>query len=216
VIEISSLRANQWLRLPLPKWPNWIGVFPPSPEDGNRSSFRNVVFYSFQNTGHWTKSKNPVILTVTIVSLSKYCNLDARSIARQRLSKQARNKRGQQHSRRGVFYVVRATQQKCFLCGPRHPTVQELFSAWSVLRLYNENVFAANSTESRTKGIIIVAERRKQSGLGLGAQKSTGGQKTLRVIWRLHVCYSAVVLGVCDLGRPLWFPCFPVLQTSEG
>jgi hypothetical protein len=27
--------------------PNRVGIFPPSPEDGNRSSFRNVVFSSF-------------------------------------------------------------------------------------------------------------------------------------------------------------------------
>jgi hypothetical protein len=34
----------------------------PPLEDGNRSSFRNVVFSSFYNTGRWTKSKKPVIL----------------------------------------------------------------------------------------------------------------------------------------------------------
>jgi hypothetical protein len=35
----------QWLRLTLSKGPNWVGVFsPPSPEDGNGCSFRNVVF----------------------------------------------------------------------------------------------------------------------------------------------------------------------------
>jgi hypothetical protein len=32
---------------------------PPSPEDGRRSSFRNVVFSRFYNTGRWTKSKKP-------------------------------------------------------------------------------------------------------------------------------------------------------------
>jgi hypothetical protein len=38
----------QWLGLALSKEPNRAGVFPsPSPEDGNRSSFRNVVFSSF-------------------------------------------------------------------------------------------------------------------------------------------------------------------------
>jgi hypothetical protein len=53
----------QWLRLALSKGPNWLFVFPPNtPEDGNRSSFRNVVFYSSYNTGRWKKSKNPVIL----------------------------------------------------------------------------------------------------------------------------------------------------------
>jgi hypothetical protein len=37
----------QWLRLALSKGPNWVGVFPPSPENGNRFGFRNVVFSSF-------------------------------------------------------------------------------------------------------------------------------------------------------------------------
>jgi hypothetical protein len=37
---------NPW-RLALYKGPNRVGVSPPSPEDGNRSSFLNVVFSSF-------------------------------------------------------------------------------------------------------------------------------------------------------------------------
>jgi hypothetical protein len=36
----------------------------PSPEDGNRSSFRNVVFSSFLEYRWWTKSKNPVFPSV--------------------------------------------------------------------------------------------------------------------------------------------------------
>jgi hypothetical protein len=52
----------QLLRLPLSKWPKWVGIFPPSPEDGKRSTFPKVVFSSFKNTGRWTKSNNPVIL----------------------------------------------------------------------------------------------------------------------------------------------------------
>jgi hypothetical protein len=38
----------------------------PSPEDGNRSSFRNVVFLSSNSleSGRWTKSENPLILCV--------------------------------------------------------------------------------------------------------------------------------------------------------
>jgi hypothetical protein len=38
----------------------------PSPEDGNRSSFRNVVFLSPNSleSGRWTKSENPLILCV--------------------------------------------------------------------------------------------------------------------------------------------------------
>jgi hypothetical protein len=38
---------TQWLRLALTKGRNRIGVSLPLPEDGNRSSFRNVVFYSY-------------------------------------------------------------------------------------------------------------------------------------------------------------------------
>jgi hypothetical protein len=34
----------QWLRLALSKGPNRIAVSLPSPENGNRYSFRNVVF----------------------------------------------------------------------------------------------------------------------------------------------------------------------------
>jgi hypothetical protein len=36
----------QWLRLALSKGPNKVGTCLPSPEDGNRSSFGNVVFSS--------------------------------------------------------------------------------------------------------------------------------------------------------------------------
>jgi hypothetical protein len=46
------------------KGPNRVG-FPPSPEDRSRSSLRNVVFSSLQNTGRWAKSENPVMLSVT-------------------------------------------------------------------------------------------------------------------------------------------------------
>jgi hypothetical protein len=35
-----------------------------SPEDGNRSSFRNVVFSCIYNSRRWTKPTNPVILNV--------------------------------------------------------------------------------------------------------------------------------------------------------
>jgi hypothetical protein len=40
-------RQSQCDRLDLSKGPNRVDVFPPSPEDRNRSSFRNVVFSSF-------------------------------------------------------------------------------------------------------------------------------------------------------------------------
>jgi hypothetical protein len=73
-------RANiqvQWLRLVLYKGPNWVGVFCHSPEDGNRSSFRNVVFSIFYNTGRWKKSKNPVILYENRCSGHSVCNTDS-------------------------------------------------------------------------------------------------------------------------------------------
>jgi hypothetical protein len=52
------------LRLALSKRPNRVGVSLSSPEDGNRYSFQNVVFSSFENSGLWTKSRIPVILNV--------------------------------------------------------------------------------------------------------------------------------------------------------
>jgi hypothetical protein len=39
-------------------------VFLPSPEDGNRSSFRNILFPSILHSGRWTKSTNPAIQNV--------------------------------------------------------------------------------------------------------------------------------------------------------
>jgi hypothetical protein len=36
---------------------------PSPPEDGNRSGFRNVVFSSIWNSGRWTESRSPVILS---------------------------------------------------------------------------------------------------------------------------------------------------------
>jgi hypothetical protein len=43
---------------------HWTRCLPSSPEDKNRSSFRNVVFSSLWNTERWRESKNPVILSV--------------------------------------------------------------------------------------------------------------------------------------------------------
>jgi hypothetical protein len=37
----------QWLRLALSKGPNRVGLSLSSPEDGKRSSFRNIAFYSY-------------------------------------------------------------------------------------------------------------------------------------------------------------------------
>jgi hypothetical protein len=49
---------------------------------------------------------------------------------------------------------------------------------------------------------IFLKERFKMRRLELkpGVQESIGGRhvKIWRVIWRFYVCYSAVVLGVCD------------------
>jgi hypothetical protein len=42
----SDTKLGPVLRLPLSKRPNRVGVSLPSPGDGNRSSFRNVVFSS--------------------------------------------------------------------------------------------------------------------------------------------------------------------------
>jgi hypothetical protein len=47
--------------LALSKGPNRVGVSLPSPEDGNRSSFRNVVFSSYLEFGTMDKPTNPVI-----------------------------------------------------------------------------------------------------------------------------------------------------------
>jgi hypothetical protein len=43
----NSTWVVQRLRLAFCKWPNWIGHSLSSPEDGNRSSFRNVMFSGY-------------------------------------------------------------------------------------------------------------------------------------------------------------------------
>jgi hypothetical protein len=50
----------QWLRLALSKGPNWLGVLPPWPEDGNRSSFRKVVFSNFLEYQTMDKVQKPI------------------------------------------------------------------------------------------------------------------------------------------------------------
>jgi hypothetical protein len=53
----------QWLRLALSKGSNWVRVFSsPSPEDGNRSSFRNDVFLLRKSPDDGKSPKTPVIL----------------------------------------------------------------------------------------------------------------------------------------------------------
>jgi hypothetical protein len=46
----GMLITGQWLRLALSKAPNRVGVFYPSPEDGNRSTSRNVQASGISNS----------------------------------------------------------------------------------------------------------------------------------------------------------------------
>jgi hypothetical protein len=66
LIEVSSLR------------PNRVGVFPLSPEDGNKFCFRNIVFNCF-SCGRWTKSITPVHLNAwhcyNEISVREFFNL---------------------------------------------------------------------------------------------------------------------------------------------
>jgi hypothetical protein len=52
---VNQRAVVQWLRLAPSKGPNWVGVFfphpPHLPEDGNTSSFRNVVFLETPDDG---------------------------------------------------------------------------------------------------------------------------------------------------------------------
>jgi hypothetical protein len=59
-------RAKSGDRLTLSKGPNRVGVYPPpSPEDGNRSSFRNVVCFVVSRIPDDGQSpKNPVIMNI--------------------------------------------------------------------------------------------------------------------------------------------------------
>jgi hypothetical protein len=45
--SIGSIERLEQCRLAISNASNRIGVSPPSPEDGNRSSFRNLVFSSY-------------------------------------------------------------------------------------------------------------------------------------------------------------------------
>jgi hypothetical protein len=74
----SDFLGSFWLQLEIPtllgpleranlnhwKGLNRVGFSLPSPEDGNRSSFRNIAFSSIYNSGRWTKPRNLVILRV--------------------------------------------------------------------------------------------------------------------------------------------------------
>jgi hypothetical protein len=63
------VRLN-WVALTLSKRPNRVGDSFPSPEDGNRSSFLNVVFSSIYSSERWTKYRNPGILNCSHVLLN--------------------------------------------------------------------------------------------------------------------------------------------------
>jgi hypothetical protein len=60
--SVLRWRDRWWLRLALSKAPNRVGFSLLTPEDGNRSSFRNVVFSIIYNPRRWTKPRSPVIL----------------------------------------------------------------------------------------------------------------------------------------------------------
>jgi hypothetical protein len=55
-------------RLALFNWSNRVCVSLRSPENENRSSFRNVVFSSILNSGRWAKSRNPKIQGFIVVN----------------------------------------------------------------------------------------------------------------------------------------------------
>jgi hypothetical protein len=57
----------QWLSLALFKGPSRVNITLLSPEDGHRSSPRNVVLSSYLEFRTWTKSTNPAILTDVLV-----------------------------------------------------------------------------------------------------------------------------------------------------
>jgi hypothetical protein len=65
----------QWLRLGVFKGANRVGVSFPSSEDGNRSSFQNVVFSSSYNSVRYTKSKNPVFLNIFFSYFYDACHI---------------------------------------------------------------------------------------------------------------------------------------------
>jgi hypothetical protein len=52
-----SKRTVQWMRLVLSNIPNRTCVSHPSPEDGYRSSFENVMFFRISDNGLCTKSQ---------------------------------------------------------------------------------------------------------------------------------------------------------------
>jgi hypothetical protein len=64
---------NYWLALS--KVANRVGFSVPSPENGNRSSFRNVTISSVYNSGRWAKSIGLVIVFIEHFETGRYYNL---------------------------------------------------------------------------------------------------------------------------------------------
>jgi hypothetical protein len=54
-VTLTSTWVVQWLRLALSNAPNSVGVSHPSYEDGNRSGFRNIVFFRILDDGQSPK-----------------------------------------------------------------------------------------------------------------------------------------------------------------
>jgi hypothetical protein len=71
--------ALQTLRLGLSKGPHRVGILVPSPEDGNRSTFRNVLSFIYYSV-RWKKSRNPVILGGSLLVYTLVCFPSSRNI----------------------------------------------------------------------------------------------------------------------------------------
>jgi hypothetical protein len=61
---VGRTNLKHWTWSAQSKGTNRVGVSLPSPEDGNRSRFRNAVLSAIWNSIRWTKCRNPVILSV--------------------------------------------------------------------------------------------------------------------------------------------------------
>jgi hypothetical protein len=78
------------------------------------------------------------------IYIRTYCDGFAQSIARQQCSKHIPTRATQQYSGR-VFYVVCPCN-----------SMSAVFSAWSMLRLYNGNLFAiVNSTDEYRQNTVL-------------------------------------------------------------
>jgi hypothetical protein len=67
----------------------------------------------------------------------------AQSTARQRLGKHVPTHTWPTIQQKTCFLCGprhATVEEVCFLCGPRHATIKAVFSAWSVPRLYNRSL----------------------------------------------------------------------------